>query len=319
MEYGDKVSVVMPVYNRAHLMARVVPTILTQSYENLELLVVDDGSSDDIEGALAAFADPRIRLVRRAENGGVAAARNTGIAEAASDWIAFHDSDDYCTPERLALSVRTLCDLPDDYIGLYGARMIYNDVSEASYSRAHVKQIPRAGENLLSGDLAARTAQGNIINFPTLMAHRDAMVAAGLLDELLRQNEDWDFCLRLTRQGKIGFVPEPLILTPTSLDPDVSAARVSRSVRQSARSFMRITSKMRRQRATAEVYIAPAALAGHYLSTGRHLMRLDRVTYARRFFRAALALSPGQPRTLLHYTLSFAPGLHRRLRRDPVL
>lgn len=313
MEYGALISVVMPVFNRAHLMPRVAGSILAQTYRNFELLIVDDASSDAIEAAVAALNDPRVRLIRRAQNGGVGAARNSGIDAARGDWIAFHDSDDYCTADRLELSVRKMMELPEDYIGVYGARLIYNEVAETDYARAGAMVIPRACEQTLSGDLAARTMVGNIINFPTLLVRRTALLAAGPSDPLLRKNVDWDLCLRLTRQGKIGFVPEPLILTPTSLNPNVSAARVSRSARQGARSYARITGKLRR------AGLGGAPLAAHYATAGRYLMRINRPRFARRFFGAALTLKPLQPKVWLHWAFSLAPGLHGRLQRPAKL
>lgn len=309
LQYGEMISVVMPVFNRAHLIPRVAGSILAQTYRNLEVVIADDASTDDIEGAVAALGDARVRLVRRARNGGVAAARNTGVAAARADWIAFHDSDDYCTADRIELSVRALLALPTEYIGVYGARLIYTEVTEVDYRRADAFVIPRAGERVLSGDLTARTIRGNIINFPTLLVRKEALVAAGPSDELLRKNVDWDLCLRLTRQGMIGFVPEPLILTPTPQDRATSAARVSRSVRQGARSYARITGKLRRAGLTG------SALAAHYASTARYLLRLGRPRSARRFLRASLALVARQPKLWGHYVLSFAPVLHARLRR----
>ena len=307
--YGALISVVMPVYNRAHLMPRVLGSLVAQSYRNLDIVVVDDRSSDDIEGAVLAFGDPRIRLVRRDRNGGAAAARNTGIEAARADWIAFHDSDDICTHDRIERTVRTLAGRAEDWIGAYGARLIYNEVAEDAYGRAGAYVIPRATEIILSGDLWARTVNGNIINLPTLMVRKAFVLSAGGFDETLRQNEDWDLCLRLTRQGRIAFVPEPLILTPTSLDPDVSAARVSRSARQGARSFARITGKLKR------AGVAGPALAAHYASAARYLLRIGRPRVARRYLAAALAQHRLQPRLWAHWAHSHAPGLHARLRR----
>ncbi len=308
MEYGALISVVMPVFNRAHLVPRVVGSILAQTYRNLDVVIVDDCSTDDIEAAIAALNDPRVRLIRRAQNGGVAGARNTGVAAARADWIAFHDSDDYCTTDRFDLSVRALSQLPDDYIGVYGARLFYNEVSESAYGRMQTFIRPFPSESPLSGDLAARTVKGNLINFPTLLVKKAALLAAGPSDPLLRKNVDWDLCLRLTRQGPIGFVPEPLILTPTSLDPAVSATRVSRSERQGARSFARITGKLRR------AGIAGPVLSPHYAGAARYLLRVNRPRFARRFLRAALVLRPWQPRLWAHWVLSFTPNLHARLR-----
>jgi hypothetical protein len=127
---------------------------------------------------------------------------------------------------------------------------------------------------------------------------------------MLRKNVDWDLALRLTRQGKFGFVPEPLILTPTSMDPTVSANRVSRSKRQGARSYARITSKLR------HAGLGGASLSKHYASTANYLMRIDRPLFARRFLRAALALTPFKPKLWAHYLFSHAPGLHAKLRKE---
>ena len=310
MEYGSLISVVMPVYNRAHLMPRVLGSIVAQSYRNLEIIVADDCSSDDIEGAIAAFGDPRIRLVRRETNGGVAAARNTGVAAATGDLIAFHDSDDICLVDRFEQSMRKLVSLPEDYIGVYSARLIYNEVDPAGYGAMRTYIRPYPHETPLEGDLAARTMRDNLINFPTMLVKADALRAAGPSDVLLRKNVDWDLALRLTRQGKFGFIPEPLILTPTSLDPAVSANRVSRSQRQGARSYVRITGKLRRAGLTG------TALAKHYTTTAIYLMRVDRPRFARRFFRAALAQAAMKPKTWAHFLLSYVPGLHSRLRQS---
>ena len=309
LHYGTLISVVMPVFNRAHLVPRIVGSLCAQSYRNLEIIIADDCSSDDIEGAIKDLNDPRVRLVRRVRNGGVAAARNTGVAAATGDYIAFHDSDDICTHDRIEVSARMLSSLAKDYIGVYGARLMYNEVAEGDYAHAGAFVIPRSTERVLSGDLVARTMLGNIINFPTLLVQKSALLAAGPSDELLRKNVDWDLCLRLTRQGKIGFVPQPLILTPTSLDLNVSGARVSRSVRQGARSYARITGKLKRAGLTG------APLSTHYASTANYLIRLGRYRFARRFLRAALVIDRMQPKLWAHYALSFTPALHNRVRR----
>lgn len=311
VQHGTFISVIMPVYNRAHLMPRVAGSILAQTYRNFELLIVDDASSDDIEGAVAALDDPRVRLVKRDKNGGVGAARNTGVEAAKGPLVAFHDSDDYCTADRLELSMQAMSTLPDTYIGVYGARLIYNEVPENDYHRTHTVMIPRPNEKTLSGDLAARTQQGNIINFPTLLVKREALLAAGPSDPLLRKNVDWDLCLRLTQQGPIGFVPEPLILTPTSLNPDVSAARVSRSDRQGARSLMRISRKIARAGKPG----AQTSVTKHYAATGKYLMRLSRPKAARRFFSASLRLAFAQPKLWGHYLVSYMPSLHAYIRK----
>lgn len=309
MEYGALVSVVVPIYNRAHLVPRVIGSILAQTYRNLDVVIVDDCSTDDIEGAVAALADPRVRLIRRERNGGAGACRNTGIDAARADWIAFHDSDDYCTSDRIELSVRKLMELPEDYIGVYGVALFYAAGSEANYSQRQTFFLPKPTEQQLSGDLSARTEVGNMMNLPTILVRKAALNAAGPFDEKLRRNVDWDLCLRLTRQGKFGFVPEFLILCPNPIDPVIASAKVSRSTLQGARSFVRITRKLRRSG------VKGPHLAAHYASAGRYLLRVGHPRLARRFLRGSIAQDMWKPRIWAHYLLSFTPKLHARLRK----
>jgi glycosyltransferase involved in cell wall biosynthesis len=308
MESPDLVSIIVPVYNRAHLIARSVGSLCVQSHRNLEILIVDDCSSDDIEGAVAAIGDPRVRLVRRAKNGGAAAARNTGVSEAKGDLIAFHDSDDICVYDKIARQVSHLQSLPADYIGTTSSVIFYYSLDEANYARmkAYVRPFPH--EAPFSGDLSRRTLRGNSFHLPTLLVRKSALIAAGPSDELIRNNVDWDLALRLTRQGKLGFSAEPLYLMQISLSQEVNQQRISRSTRYSAQSFVRITGKIRHQ-GDARLPV----LAMHYTTTARHFLRLGRAGFARRYLRAALAITPLAPKLWVHYLLSHAPGLHTRL------
>ncbi|WP_164738134.1 glycosyltransferase family 2 protein [Frigidibacter oleivorans] len=109
-----RVSVILPVYNRAASLAPALDSVLAQTVPPHEVIVVDDGSTDGIMAALAPYAG-RIRLIRQA-NAGVAAARNTGLAAATGDWIAFQDSDDLWTPGHLAAVARDLAAAPADVV-----------------------------------------------------------------------------------------------------------------------------------------------------------------------------------------------------------
>lgn len=308
MEFGDLVSVVVPVYNRAHLIERTIGSVRSQSYRNLEILLIDDCSTDAIESVVAGMDDSRIRLVRRERNGGVSAARNTGVAEARGELIAFFDSDDICVFDRIEQQVRMLLASPPDYIGVYSTRLFYNLVDETNYSLLDSRLRPFPHERPLSGDLSQRTIQNNIINFPSLLVRKSALLAAGPSDELLRNNADWDLCLRLTRQGKFAFQPQPLILTPNPLKSEGPGPRISRSARHHAQSFVRVSGKLRRQGVRGPL------LAAHYATAARKLLLLDRGVFARKFLRASLAQDPLKPNVWAHYLLSYTPGLHARVR-----
>ena len=309
MKFGDLVSVLVPVYNRAHLIERTLGSVCSQSYRNLEILLVDDCSTDDLDAAVTRVGDSRVRVVRRVRNGGVAAARNTGVAAAAAELIAFFDSDDICIFDRIERQVNQLLAMPSDYIGVYSPRLFYNLVEEGTYPHIDCAIRPFPWEAPLSGDLSVRTVQNNIINFPSLTVFKSALLAAGPSDELLRNNADWDLCLRLTRQGKFAFDPEPLVLTPNPLKTEGPGPRISRSTRHQAQSFARVTGKMRHQDITG------AAIAAHYCTTGRKLLLRNRPDSARRFFRASLAEAPLKPKVWGHFLLSYTPALRRQLER----
>jgi len=121
---SPKVSVIMPVYNASRWLARPVESVLAQSHHNLELIAVDDGSADDSVERIEryALADTRIRVVRQPVNGGVAAARNTGLSLARGDYIAFLDADDWWHPRKVELQLAAM--------RASGARVSY-----ASYQR----------------------------------------------------------------------------------------------------------------------------------------------------------------------------------------
>ena len=102
MHSGGLVSVILPTFDRAELLPRSIGSVLAQTDGHLELIVVDDGSSDDTEGVVARLADPRVRYLRLPENRGLPAARNAGIAIARGEYVAFQDSDDVWAPDKLA-------------------------------------------------------------------------------------------------------------------------------------------------------------------------------------------------------------------------
>lgn len=106
------ISIVIPLYNKVNTIARALDTVLAQTYQDFEVVVVDDGSTDGGAAIVEQYADPRIRLIRQ-ENAGVSAARNKGIAEARGEYVAFLDADDEWMPEFLAEIVTLQQEFPD--------------------------------------------------------------------------------------------------------------------------------------------------------------------------------------------------------------
>ena len=303
------ISVIIPVFNRAHAVSRSVGSICAQTYRNLDIIVVDDCSNDDIEAAVSALGDDRVRLIRRLRNGGAAAARNTGLAAARGDYIAFQDSDDISLIDRIERQIALLTSLSEDHVGMYSAALSHLDASRAAWGRVTTRIMPPPDQMPLAGDLADATLRGNFIELPSMLLRRKFALAAGPFDERLRNNEDWDFTLRLTRLGPLGFLPEPLYISsyaPRSADDN---DHISHNARYSALSYLRITGKLRRGGWSG------TSLARHYAAAGRYLMQIGRPGSARRYFRAAMVLRPGQPKIWIHFMLSHLPTLYARARR----
>ncbi|MGB3624622.1 MAG: glycosyltransferase family 2 protein, partial [Henriciella sp.] len=105
MKPGSLVSVVIPTYNRARTLRRAVESVLRQSYTNLELIVVDDASTDDTKAVLSSINDPRMRVITYEFNRGCAAARNIGARDARGEYLAFQDSDDEWLADKLSKQV----------------------------------------------------------------------------------------------------------------------------------------------------------------------------------------------------------------------
>ena len=135
---SPRVSVIIPTYNRAHLIGRAIQSVLAQTYQDFEVIVVDDGSTDNTEEVVLNFGSEKMRYIRHGTNRGVAAARNTGIRNARGEYIAFQDSDDEWYPNRLESISEIMEDRKDiDFIFSYGKFLkngeIIGDVGKAPW------------------------------------------------------------------------------------------------------------------------------------------------------------------------------------------
>jgi len=186
------VSIVIPVFNRARLIGRAVSSALGQTWHNLEIIVVDDASTDNLTAALARFTDPRLRCLRHPTNRGAAAARNSGIAAAGGDYVAFLDSDDWWLPDKIGQQVSAMRGQPQEVAGHVCAfayrkpghrtRRIGGGWTEANFARAQL--------------FGCTFGPGT-----TLLCRRAIFAEIGGFDEELRRLEDWDWMLRLAASG----------------------------------------------------------------------------------------------------------------------
>jgi GT2 family glycosyltransferase len=228
------VSVVIPTYNRAHIVAQAVESALAQQYEAIEVIVVDDGSTDDTEARVRAGfgGDARVRYVRKA-NGGPASARNVGFGEAHGELVGLLDSDDSWHPWKLQVQVRCMERYPElgmtwtdlemiDPAGrvvdpahlrtMYNAYKLFTD--EQIFQRAVPLRdvVPElagtvGGAQLRIGEIFSKMIMGSLVHTSTVLLRRERLQKVRGFDETLRRTgEDYDFHLRTCREGPVGLL-----------------------------------------------------------------------------------------------------------------
>ncbi len=185
------ISVIIPCFNHSHFLGEAIESVLTQAYPCVEVVVVDDGSTDETATVSARY--PTVRYVRQAHQG-LAAARNTGIARSAGEYLAFVDADDLLLPDALAISHEWLCDHPDEAFVSGHYRFRYGDKVRLA-ERKHPAH-PNAYCALL---------QCNYITMHgAVLYRRGAVVAVGGFDQSLKACEDYDLYVRLARSYSVG-------------------------------------------------------------------------------------------------------------------
>ncbi len=205
------VSVIVPAYNRADLISESLDSVLAQTYRPLELIVVDDGSTDGTAGVVEAWngrraPDPEFELrCYRQEHAGAPAARNHGLLRSCGEFIQFFDSDDLLHPEKIRTQEARLAeDVQLDIV--YGRSSYFGDI--ADWNAEPYVTFPKAGEQPLTAFL-----RGGCWPAPSALFRRRACRAAGPWDEDAPILEDWDYAIRLILGGaRLGFVDETFLL-----------------------------------------------------------------------------------------------------------
>jgi len=273
------VSVILPTRNRAGpLLRRSLGSVLAQTFQDFELIVVDDASTDDTPLLLASYADPRIRVVRREQSSGVAAARNAGVREARGEFVAFQDDDDVWLVHKLERQVEALRAAPAD-VGLcvggylrwwkFGTGAVYLGGAKL-FELLDFKQ----GQTL--------DIEYGLVATPAWLVRRALLIEVGAFDERLRLWEDFECALRLRDRCKFIHVDEPLYV-----HDQVLGSGLTTNVRLYTES-MQVLVEKHWQRWAGD----PLALARQYYTVGRLQLQYGDLAEGRRWMRKALALRP---------------------------
>jgi len=194
------ISVVVPTYNRSSFLKESIGSVVSQTFSDFELIVVDDGSTDDTPVLLLSYGK-KIKVIKKA-NKGPGAARNRGIRAAKGQWIAFLDSDDVWKPDKLEKQVQFIKDNPDIRICQ----------TEEIWIRNGKRVNPRKKHEMHSGWIYEQCLPLCIVSPSSVMIHREVFEKVGLFDETLLACEDYDLWLRIAPHYPICLVREKLIV-----------------------------------------------------------------------------------------------------------
>ncbi|WP_170155521.1 glycosyltransferase family 2 protein [Halopiger aswanensis] len=265
MSKQPKVSVIIPTYNRADVLPRAINSIINQSFDKFELIVVDDGSTDNTQSVVESYNDERVKYVVNDRKNGANAARNKGILKSRGEYISFLDSDDEYPSDNLSRTISCLDTLSSEFAGVC--------IPEYKYK----------GDNLLTVDEPPKEEiqlndikNGNVIGgFSTITVCASIFDKIGLLDESLPASQDYDFYIRTLKNKKIRYTDKTYVIR--HLDND----RITTSPERKQKGFERLVEKH------ADI-LPSSTISAQYCSLGVLYAREKNSPLAAREFRKAI-------------------------------
>jgi len=319
-----EVSVIIPVYDRAHLIARTIDSVLGQTHPSCHVIVVDDGSTDGTETVVASLygQSPRVRFVRQ-ENRGVSAARNAGLAAATGDYVAFLDSDDVWRPWKLEVQVACLerlrghgvgmlwsdMDLVDEHGAVtvrsanrsqYGAYGLFTMEEMFSASAPLEELAPAAaahapGVRVHWGDVYRCIALGNLCPTPSVILTRERARQVGGFDESMRTGEDHSYHLRTCSLGPVAFLDAATFSYRKGVRDQLTASEHRLAIAENALKTMENVLARDGDRLALPPALVARKLAHAHAWIGRLRVGIGDHASARRHLVQSLRKDPRQP------------------------
>jgi len=292
------VSVILPTHRRPQLLPRAVRSVLEQSFADLELIVVDDGSRSAARELSIELADPRLRVESTPAAVGPSRARNLGLDAARAPWIAFQDDDDEWLPGKLERQMEVVARCDDRTGAVYGGFDI---------RFADGRRVPGGREaSRLRGELYEELLRGNFIGLPTVMIRRSCLETAGTFDVALPCLEDWELLLRVARRYRFEKLDATIVV---SHDSPGSVNKAGGDAL--AKAYERILEAHREA-----IETRPAIHAEFLRRIGHHLMLGAHPDRGRSFLRQAMRHRGSTWRATAAWTASWlGPSVYRGLAR----
>ena len=294
------VSVVMPTYNHAAFIGEAIHSVLSQTYGDFELIVVDNYSADDTESIVRGFNDPRIEYLKFSNNGVIAASRNVALKTARGEFIAFLDSDDTWTPDKIETQLEYLKANPN--VALVCGSLVTRRDNEPFSTAGGLSGA------VISGFSYNWLLDRNFVFCSSVMVRREILDRVGLFDENpeMVSSEDWDLWLRIARRHRVTRIPKHF-----------GSYRVHGSNVSGGAGKMRpIECALRKHLEKRWIALSRLNRSMAYFSFGLGWLYIDQAPAdARRMFKDALKFAEGSPKiswlALLAIPLSFFPPVCR--------
>ncbi|TET98119.1 MAG: glycosyltransferase [Candidatus Stahlbacteria bacterium] len=268
-----KVSVIIPTYNRANMIEETIQSVLNQTFQDFEIIIVDDASTDDTERIIKNIDDDRIRYLRHERNKGGSAARNTGIMKARGKYIALFDSDDVWVKEKLERQIDVI-ENSKLYPGVVYSGVKYID----SNGRWKGTVVP-----FFKGNIHSYLLEENIVlgGGSTALIRKDCFDKAGLFDENFTSRHDLDLWIRIARKYNFDYVKTPLVyirIHKNRITEDLNMKINSRKLL-----FNKIYDELKRDR---------RKIARYFYETGILYLRVGNMAAGRRYLLKAFSTFP---------------------------
>lgn len=279
-----EVSVIIPTYNSAEFLAEAVDSVLAQTWSDFEIVIVDDGSTDDTRDVAARYGD-HVRYLYQ-QNEGPSSARNMGIKEAKGTYVAFLDSDDAWEPEKLRIQMDFMGEHPE-------ITLVCTDSSLMGSRECRERKLRRD----LMGNLFPVLYSNSFIRTSTVLMLRECFRDVGYFDERYRSAEDYDVWLRVAKRYAIAYLNQPLVRYRKHED-NISHDKIT--LRSNALSVLE--AHYDPKEIPARTY--RIRMSNLHLYFGRAYMRLGDIKMARKAFAKSLRLTPFRLRSIRYWLRS---------------
>jgi glycosyltransferase involved in cell wall biosynthesis len=333
----DLVSVVIPTYNRAYILGQAIESVLQQTYQPVEVVVIDDGSTDDTRRVVESFGPP-VRYFYQ-PNAGVSSARNYGLREARGEFVALLDSDDRWLPWKLAAQVQLMRSFRDvgmiwtDMVAVDGTgRVLHPAFLRQMYSAHQTVRIeqtcsrvgrlgdlcpgtpPEAADRpFYRGNIFSEMILGNLVHTSTTLLRRDRLVkVCGFDESLTRSGEDYEFHLHTCFYGPVGFLDAASIIYRSGNEDQLTARGYQLDVARNALVTVRKWLAKGGERITLPAAVIRRRLAAIYYWLGSEKYMAGCPWGGRVAHLRSLRIRPWQPRIWAHLAFHFLPGFVRR-------